>query len=192
MIELKTGAARYFRELIDEQGIDGLGLRITVAKPGTPGAECELSFSEADEAAPDDVRVPQDGFVLYVDAASAPYLEQAEVDFVTDRMGGQLVVRAPNIKGNPPSDEDPLESRVQYLLDTEINPMVAAHGGRVALVGIDEENYVVLQFGGGCHGCGMVGVTLKQGVEKTFLEHLPEIAGVRDATDHATGENPYY
>ena len=191
MISITTEAQGYFRKLIADQDVDGLGLRMEVTQAGTPRAECELSFCEAGDAEATDTTYEQDGFVLYVDAGSARYLAEAQIDFVTDRTGGQLVVRAPNIKGTAPSEDDPLDVRVQYVLDSEINPMVAAHGGQVALMDIDDNNYVVLQFGGGCHGCGMVNVTLKEGVEKTLLQRIPEIAGVKDATDHSTGENPY-
>ena len=85
-----------------------------------------------------------------------------------------------------------LAERVDYVLQAEINPAVAGHGGVVTLVEVTADNMVVLQFGGGCHGCGMVDVTLKEGIEKTLKERVPEIAGVRDVTDHAAGQNPYY
>ena len=74
----------------------------------------------------------------------------------------------------------------------EINPQIASHGGRVSLEEIAGDGIVVLRFGGGCHGCGMADVTLKQGIEKTLRSRLPEITEVRDATDHASGHNPYY
>ncbi|MDX1571783.1 MAG: NifU family protein [Xanthomonadales bacterium] len=192
MIEIHASAQEYFKKLIDGQDIPGLGLRLAVSAPGTPQAECELSFCEPEDSAASDQVQSCEGFDLYVDGASAPYLEEAEIEFVTDRTGGQLVVRAPNIKGSTPDDDSPLAERVQYLLDSEINPAVAAHGGRVSLVEVDADGYVVLEFGGGCHGCGMVNVTLKEGVEKTLKAQLPEIAGVRDVTDHSTGENPYF
>jgi Fe/S biogenesis protein NfuA len=85
-----------------------------------------------------------------------------------------------------------LVERVRYVLEAEVNPRIAAHGGRVSLLEIDANGVVLLQFGGGCHGCGMVDVTLKHGVEKTLRERVPEITEVRDATDHAGGSNPYY
>ena len=77
------------------------------------------------------------------------------------------------------------------MLETKLNPGIASHGGRVSLVTIDD-GIAVLQFGGGCQGCGMINVTLKDGVEKTLLEDVPELKGVRDVTDHTAGSNPYY
>jgi len=78
------------------------------------------------------------------------------------------------------------------VLESEIAPQIASHGGRISLVEVAAGNIVVLRFGGGCHGCGMVDVTLKNGVEKTLRERIPEITEVRDVTDHETGEQPYF
>jgi len=80
---------------------------------------------------------------------------------------------------------------VRYVIESEINPQLASHGGRVSLREVTGEGVVVLQFGGGCHGCGMVDATLRGGVERTLKERVPEVTGVADATDHSTGENPY-
>jgi Fe/S biogenesis protein NfuA len=84
-----------------------------------------------------------------------------------------------------------LKSRVQELIDTMINPAVAGHGGFVELVDV-QDNRVYLQMGGGCQGCGAADVTLKAGIERLIREELPEVAEVVDATDHASGANPYY
>jgi len=78
------------------------------------------------------------------------------------------------------------------VLHSQINPSLASHGGMVSLIEIVEDNVAVLQFGGGCQGCGMVDVTLKDGVEKTLLETLPQLTAVRDVTDHSVTENAYF
>jgi len=80
---------------------------------------------------------------------------------------------------------------VRWLLESEINPQLASHKGQVSLEEITSDGVVRLRFGGGCHGCGMADVTLKQGIEKTLMARIPEITAVRDATDHSTGEAPY-
>ena len=85
-----------------------------------------------------------------------------------------------------------LEEKVNYLLYSEINPSLAAHGGEVSLVEILNKETAVLQFGGGCQGCGMVDVTLRQGVEVMITEGVPEVSGVIDMTDHEAGTNPFY
>ena len=140
----------------------------------------------------DDRKVEFDGFNLFVANASEEWLHDAQIDFEEDETGGQLTIKAPGIKGSEPAADAAMEKRVNWLLDTDINPSLAAHGGRVSLVEITEDFKVVLQFGGGCHGCGMADVTLKQGIEQTLTRNIPEITGVLDATDHQSGANPYY
>ncbi|MBT8060248.1 MAG: NfuA family Fe-S biogenesis protein [Gammaproteobacteria bacterium] len=192
MIIITETAQSYFHRLIQQQDEDGLGLRISVDRAGTPGASCDLQFCPKGQSMPDDTVMSFDGFDLYVAKASEQWLEKAEIDFEEDAAGGQLTIKAPGIKGSQPSGEAPMEERINWLLETEINPALASHGGRVALVEITSENEVILQFGGGCHGCGMADVTLKQGIEQTLTRHIPEITAVRDATDHQSGTNPYY
>ena len=70
--------------------------------------------------------------------------------------------------------------------------MLVSHGGEVSLVDFNDNNEAVLQFGGGCQGCGMVDVTLKDGIEKTLIEQIPEIKSVKDLTDHSIDDNAYY
>ena len=89
----------------------------------------------------------------------------------------------------PPADV--IRKRVQEVLDTRINPSVAAHGGRVALIGV-QGNTIFIQMGGGCQGCGQANVTLKQGVEVEIHAAVPEVGDILDTTDHAAGRNPYY
>jgi len=192
MIEITDTAQDYFRRLILQQDEPGLALRIRVLDPGTPRADCDLQFWPASEQSPEDHRESFDGFDLFVEPASHQWLGDAEIDFETEGTSGQLTIRAPRIKGDMPAEDQPLFERVRWVLDSEVNPRLAAHGGRVSLVDITASKEVVLQFGGGCHGCGMVSVTLKEGIEKTLAERFPEITGILDATDHDTGENPYY
>jgi Fe/S biogenesis protein NfuA len=192
MIIISAPAQKYFAHLIGQQDEEGLALRIAVDRAGTPGASCDLQFCPAGQSQPDDRAVEFDGFRLYVAQASESWLDKAEIDFEEDATGGQLTIKAPGIKGSEPPVEAALDERINWLLETEINPALASHGGRVRLVEITEEMQAVLQFGGGCHGCGMADVTLKQGIEQTLTRRIPEIRGVLDATDHRSGKNPYY
>ena len=125
-------------------------------------------------------------------AAAKPYLQEAVVDYQEDQMGGQLTIKAPNARVPNVGPDSPLEDRVNYVLYNEINPGLAAHGGVVSLVEVTEEKAAVLQFGGGCQGCAAVDITLKNSVETTLLERVPELAGVIDHTDHTFTENAYY
>ena len=131
-------------------------------------------------------------FNAWFDAASLPYLEDALVDYAKDRMGGQLTIKAPNAKLPQVGEDSSIEDRINYVLYNEVNPSLAAHGGEVSLMEVIDGEIAILRFGGGCQGCGMVDVTLKDGVEKTLLEQLPQLTAVRDVTDHTDTSQAYY
>ena len=91
------------------------------------------------------------------------------------------------------SDDAPLIERVEYIIQTQINPQLASHGGKITLMEITDDGYAILQFGGGCNGCSMVDVTLKDGIERQLIELFPnELKGARDITEHQRGEHSYY
>lgn len=192
MIEISERAQQHFRKLLAQQGNEGMGIRLHVTAPGTAAANCELEFCEPAELVGSEWTIECAGFDFHVEGSSAPWLDGASIDFEPNATGGLLNIRAPKIKGDVPGLEAGVIERVRYVLDAEINPRLASHGGRVTLLEVDAEGVVLLQFGGGCHGCGMVDVTLKQGVEKTLRERVPEVTAVRDATDHSGGTQPYY
>ncbi|MBN8481475.1 MAG: NfuA family Fe-S biogenesis protein [Xanthomonadales bacterium] len=192
MIEMSPSAREHFARLIEQQGIEQLGIRLRAVAAGTPKGDCQLEFCEPADLAGDEWEIDCDGFLLFVESASVPFLDGATIDFARDATGGQLSIRAPNLRGTPPDAAASLVERVRYVIESEVNPQLASHGGRVSLREIGADGIVVLQFGGGCHGCGMVDVTLRNGIERTLCERIPEITGVRDATDHGSGERPYY
>jgi Fe-S cluster biogenesis protein NfuA len=88
-------------------------------------------------------------------------------------------------------DDDALYERVAQLFDEQVNPMVARHGGRVELIDV-QDAVVMLRMGGGCQGCGMADVTLRQGIEGMLAQSIPEVRGIVDITDHTSGANPYF
>lgn len=192
MIQISERAQHYFCRLIEQQGDDDFGIRMAVESAGTPAARVDLNFCETDDLIGDEKAVECQGFTLYVAADSVEWLEEGQVDFEPQRAGGQLRISAPGIGGHVPKADADLVAKLRYLIESEINPQLASHGGQVSLVEINAEKVAILEFGGGCHGCGMVDVTLKQGVEKTLRKRLPEISGVRDVTEHAKGKTPYY
>ena len=192
MIEITKSAQEYFGRLIAQQEMDDVGLHLTVLNPGTPVASCDLQFHVPGQSGEKEVEFNYEGFNLYVPQGSEKWLDAAKIDFEKSDSGGQLTIKAPGIKGDKPDDSENLETKIAWVLQSEINPGLASHGGQVSLEMITPENEVVLRFGGGCHGCGMVSVTLQDGIEKTLKEYFPEIKAVVDVTDHSTGSNPYY
>ena len=191
MIDISESAQTHFRRLIEREGIQGLGVRLSAVHAGTPRADVRLEFAEPADLAGVEWAIDCDGFTLWLEAASAAFLEGASIDYETRATGGQLQIRAPRIKGQAPSESAGLVERVRYVIDNEVNPQLASHRGHVTLESVDAEGVVYLRFGGGCHGCGMADVTLKQGIERTLIEKAPGVTAVRDATDHASGAAPY-
>ena len=191
MIQISEAAQTHFRKLIEREAIPGLGVRLSAQQPGTARADVRLEFAEPAELAGDEWAIDCEGFTLWLDAPSVPFLDGAEIDYATMATGGQLQIRAPRIKGVAPGESASLVERVRWVIENDINPQLAMHKGHVTLAEITGDGIVVLNFGGGCHGCSMVDITLKQGVEKTLLEKVPGVTGVRDVTDHATGSAPY-
>lgn len=192
MLNISKSAIAHFRKIIQQQDIDGLGVRLSAVSPGTPKADCRLEFCEPEDLAGDEWEIDCEDFSIYVDRASLPFLDSAQIDFQTQATGGQLTIKAPKIKGDVPGPDASPAERIRYILDTEINSGLASHGGRCSLVEFTDDGIVVLQFGGGCHGCSQVETTVKLGVERTLMAQIPEVKGVRDVTDHTTGHRPYY
>lgn len=173
-------------------------LRIQATTNGTAEFQYSMQLITVDEQSPDDLVLDSGEFPVILDPRSAENLKGATVDFEDKILRSGFKFHNPNKPEVPTLGEGPREDltgpaaeRVQRLLDTEINPAIAAHGGQVHLLGVRNDK-VYLSFGGGCHGCGMADVTLKEGIETRIKEVVPEIMEVVDTTDHSTGENPYY
>jgi Fe/S biogenesis protein NfuA len=191
MIQISESAQSHFRRLIEREALPGLGVRLSALHPGTPRADVRLEFAEPGDLQGDEWAVDCEGFTLWLDAGTAQYLDGAEIDYAQQATGGQLQIRAPKIKGEAPADSASLVERVRWVVEHEVNPQLAQHKGHVSVQEVTADGIVILNFGGGCHGCGMADVTLKQGIEKTLLEKVPGVTAVRDATDHASGSAPY-
>ena len=191
MIQISESAQSHFRRLIEREALPGLGVRLSAMHPGTPRADVRLEFAEPADLHGDEWAVDCEGFTVWLDAGSVQYLDGAQIDYAQQATGGQLQIRAPKIKGQAPTESASLVERVRWVVEHEINPQLAQHKGHVSVQEVSAEGVVILNFGGGCHGCGMADVTLKQGIEKTLLEKVPGVVAVRDATDHASGAAPY-
>ena len=191
MLTITDSAQEYLAELLGKQD-DALGVRVFINQPGTPRAETCIAYCREGDVQESDIEQKFERITAYFDGRSVPFLEDALVDYAQDRMGGQLTIKAPNAKMPRVDEDSPLEDRVNYILYNEVNPSLAAHGGEVSLVEITDDNHAVLQFGGGCQGCSAVDITLKNGVEKTLMDQVPQLAGIRDMTDHSDRSNAFY
>ena len=191
-VEITESAQEYLAGLLEKQDQEGVGIRMFVSNPGTSKAETCIAYCKPGEEKEGDVRMALNGFEAFFDEESVPFLDEAKVDYSPDKMGGQLTIKAPNSKMPRLTENSTVEEQINYILYNEVNPGLAAHGGNVTLREYTEDGFAVLEFGGGCQGCSAVDMTLKQGVEKTLMEKVPGLSGVRDQTDHTDKSQAYY
>ena len=187
-----------FREGVPDSERQAMWVEVTGAQKGE--WTYNISLKPLDGAGPDDSLQYSGELGIVVPAGDVERLRGATVDWSDDLMSGGLLVVNPNkpdpaspsIGGRPPADlSGPVPQRVQQVIDEQINPAIAAHGGSAELVAV-EDSTAYVRLGGGCVGCGMATVTLSQGIEVAITDAVPEIDEVVDVTDHASGSNPYY
>jgi len=186
MLTITDAAKKKVLALLEGEEQKDLALRVAIRGRGPGGFRYELQFVGAGERGAEDTVVNAGSFDVLVDPDSAPNLKGATVDFLDGVTESGFKIDNPN-----PLWTDPKAQAVQEVIDTQINPGVASHGGHVALLDV-KDNIAYIALGGGCQGCGMVDVTLKQGIEVLLKEAVPEIRQVIDTTDHAAGKNPFY
>ncbi len=186
MLTITESAKRKILSVIQAQGKPGDGLRIAIVGRSSAGFTYDMHLIEEGEAEAEDIVVDTGDFPVIIDSGSASHMQDVIIDYVEDLQQSGFRIGNPN-----PVWADPQAAAIQELLDTQINPGVATHGGHVELMDV-QDNMVYIRFGGGCQGCGMVSVTLNQGVEQAIREAFPEIREIIDVTDHAAGTNPYY
>jgi len=174
-----------------EGGFDALRVR-TGGSPLAP--EYELTLVGLDERVEGDLELDLGDFRVFVEKDSSEKLEGATVDFVERVNESGFEVRPVSTTSPAPvlsAPEGPIADRVREILENQVNPSIASHGGSISLVGV-EGTEIYMQMSGGCQGCAMSRMTLRQGVEKMIRQAVPEITAVHDVTDHAGGENPFF
>lgn len=163
-----------------------LALRIEITGRGPKGFQYDLQLIPPRNSIDSDEEFEVEGWTVLIAQASRPYMDGVTLGFRETLMGGGFHFENPN-----PLWLDELAQRVQQVIDEEVNPAVASHGGNVMLVDVVDGEAIVA-FGGGCQGCAAVEATLKDGVQKMICEKIPEISAVSDVTDHSAGTNPFY
>ena len=186
-VVLTDPAVEKLSDIMEQHANPVAGLRLQISGRKDGRFQHLLSLVEDGAQQEGDVPVEAGGIRVYVESRDASYLNDLEIDFFDDGEGNQgLEFRNPN-----PLWRDPREFQLQDLFDQQINPQIASHGGMISLISVQGRTAYV-EFGGGCVGCGMLDVTLKQGVEVAVKDQIPEIDDIVDITDHNQGENPYY
>lgn len=196
VVQITDSALEQINALLAQESIPGLHLGLRIAGTGANGFIYETAFLRPEDVSPDDHIEKHGDLPVAVAADSIDNLRGSVLDLAGDPESPGLVLRNPN-PATPPITEGEVdlsgsvEERVQQLLELYINPSIASHGGFVTLSEIEGDRALV-ELGGGCQGCGLAAMTLRQGIEASIKFHIPEIVEVVDVTDHASGENPFF
>ena len=191
MINFTDTARRHVVSYLEQED-EELAVRIEVLDSSPLAPRYDLALITDAERGPEDRTFEVDGFRVVVPTDSAALLDGATVDWVESMAGSGFKIDSPNLR--PVGAEAPtgdLADRVRQVIDTQINPSIAAHGGSVSLVDV-RDTVVYLKMSGGRQGCGMASVTLSQGIRRILGEAIPEITDIQDVTNHGAGTNPYY
>jgi len=185
-----------------ESAPESLGLCVETSGTRDDVYTYDMYFQPISDAAPGDWIDSRDGLALIVPGQSVERIRGSVLDLSPDADGGGGMViknpnrplpprRSPAMTGPPPDLSGDVAQRLLQVLNEQINPAIAAHGGRADLVAVEDDT-AYLRLSGGCAGCGLAAVTLSQGIEVAIRESVPEIVNIVDVTDHASGTNPYY
>jgi len=197
MLNFTDRAREVVRSFLDQSDGELEALRISMSSGSPVAPRFELTLVEMGERADDERQVDGGGFPVFVRQADAERLEGATVDFVERVNESGFEVRPPaeaspaprpGANGRPTG---PIADRVRSVLESQVNPAIASHGGMISLVDVDDTE-VYVEMSGGCQGCALSRMTLRQGVERMLREAIPELTAVHDVTDHASGENPFF
>ena len=186
MIEITDAAQNVIKDLMQDESKSGMSLRMQIMGRGPGGFQYSVGFVPEENQTPEDEEVQFEGFNVLIDPGTVPDITGSTLDYKEDEHQRGFLIENPN-----PVWKDSTAQAVQDLLDAKINPGLASHGGFVALLDYKGDT-AFIAFGGGCQGCGLVDVTLKEGVEVSIREALPQVKQVIDTTNHASGQNPYY
>lgn len=196
VVEITEDALEQIRALRSQESIPDLHLGLRIAGVGANGFIYETAFLRPEDITDEDHIEQHSDLPVAIAADSVDNLRGSVLDLAGDPAAPGLVLRNPNPATPPITEGDvdltgSVEERVQQLIELYINPSIAAHGGFVTLSGIDGDQALV-ELGGGCQGCGLAAMTLRQGIESSIKHHVPEIVEVVDVTDHTAGENPFF
>jgi Fe/S biogenesis protein NfuA len=192
MLTFTDQARDMVRAFIDQS--EGELAYLRISSHGSPMApQFELTLVSEEERESTEAEIELDGFTVLIPEESVDLLRDATVDFVqrVNESGFEVRPSATPQARKPSEPSGILADRVREVLDSQVNPAIASHGGAINLVDV-QETEIFLEMSGGCQGCAMSRLTLRQGVERMLRQAIPELTAVHDVTDHASGVNPYF
>ena len=189
MLKISDLAKTKIKEAIENYKKPVVGIRAMAQSRSPFQVSYGLAFVDEKNAKDNDKILKIDDVNVYIDQEQIDHFEGVTLDFEDGITGtGFKFIDLPRV---PKKYKGTIAEKVVRVIDDEINPGIASHGGFVSLIDV-KGNDVMIQMGGGCQGCGMANVTLKEGIEVSLKKAIPEIGGIYDVTDHAGGENPFY
>jgi len=191
VVTFTDGAKAHVVAFLAEES-EPLAVRIEVLDSSPLAPQYDLALIEESEKESDDQVYELGGFEVVVPRASVDLLQGASVDWVESMQGAGFKIENPNIVPiGEGAAAGPLADRVKHVIDMQVNPAIASHGGSVTLIEV-RDDVVYLEMMGGCQGCGMAAVTLAQGIRRIIMESVPDVRDIVDVTNHDAGANPYY
>lgn len=188
ILQVTPVATAHIKKILEQEDLGEQAVRVGIAEKSPTGFQYQLEFCDRSEREPGDVLLEQDDVVFYVDGDSAEDLRGTTLDYVDTGFSAGFKFDNPN---KPKLLQDPIAERVHRVIQDQINPGVASHGGHVTLLDV-QDGTVYVRLGGGCQGCGQADTTVKDGIQTMICASVPEIHTVLDVTDHAAGTNPYF
>lgn len=191
MLTFTDRARAAVRGFLDQNPDEPQALRITLHEGSPLAPRYDLTLVNPGDRDEDEFEMDTGDFKVFVRDASTDLLDGATVDFVErDDVSGFEIRDLGSPQPFGPV-EGPLADRIRAILDGQVNPGIAAHGGSISLVGV-KGNDAYIEMSGGCQGCALSRMTLRQGVERMLRQSIPELAEIHDVTDHASGSSPYF
>jgi Fe/S biogenesis protein NfuA len=191
VVTFTEGAKAHVVAFLAEES-EPLAVRIEVLDSSPLAPRYDLALIEESEKEADDQVYQQGEFEVVVPRSSVDLLEGATVDWVESMQGSGFKVENPNIVPiGEGAASGPVADRVKHVIEMQVNPAIASHGGSVNLIEV-RDDVVYLEMMGGCQGCGMAAVTLAEGIRRIIMESVPEVRDIVDVTNHEAGVNPYY
>lgn len=181
-------AISQIKHILGQEELADQAVRVAISDKTPTGFQYQLEFCDRTERSDTDVLLEQDDLLFFITGDSVDDLRGTTLDYVDTGFSAGFKFDNPN---KPRLLEDPIAERVHRVIQEQINPGVAAHGGNVQLLDV-KDGTVFLRLGGGCQGCGQADTTVKEGIQTAICQAVPEVHTVLDVTDHAAGTNPYF
>lgn len=192
VLTITEEAKQKIRSILESQEPPARTIRVSASAPG----KFAMNLEPEGKPGLDDTVLPYEGFEIYLDPTSVRFAEGATLNWIDSYGGGGFQFTSPQPQRParreiPEGPEGDAIREMKRILDEKVNPAVASHGGYIDLIDY-KDGVAYIEMSGGCQGCAMSKMTLKQGVEETLRRHFPDLEEVLDVTDHAGGRNPYY